>query len=56
VDLKGNKLVEMSVIEMLLYYGRKLIKELDFRNCIFTFNETVDVLFEFDDLTQINGG
>lgn len=38
VDISGNKLMGKSVIEIILEYSNKLVKEINFKGCLFGFN------------------
>ena len=56
VELSNNKLIGAAVMEALLKHSKSLVRSVNFRNCVFTFDEIVDTLCQFDELKQINDG
>ena len=56
VDLSGNKLIGKEAINMILQYGKDLVREIDMRNCMFHLNEVIDTVFEFSNLDSLNEG
>ena len=55
IDLSHNKVVGSSVIEMVRNFAETRIQNIDFRGCIFSYDEVSDDLFGFNYLQELNG-
>ena len=45
ISLKGNKVIDENIIEMLSQFAGTKIRSLDFRGCLFTSFEVITKLF-----------
>jgi hypothetical protein len=46
-SMKNNRIIGKQMIDMLLHYAQDTIVSINFLNCIFGFDDVVDLLFEF---------
>lgn len=55
VDLRNNRVVGSAVISMMRTFAQNQIQKIDFRGCLFGFDEVSDELYEMPYLRELNG-
>ena len=56
IIIKDNRVLGKEVISLLKKFGCNKIKSIDFRNCLFKYEEVEEELFSFPFLERVNGG